>query len=136
MSNPDNNQRLKLEMNGGGKCPNGMIERVGYNFKRKTSKKKIMVKSVCIKDKGKPGKGPKLDILPEKDIGILSNYGYSLHDTHEERVKALKRAMKHNKELKILRHVNALRTLFKSNEKYYNKLDKDLKWIQSHYEKK
>ncbi len=120
----------------GNKCPKGMIERVGYTFKRKTSKKTVHVKPECIKDQGKTGKGPKLDILPKEDTGVLSDYGYSLKETYEERIKALKRAMKHNKELKILRHINALRTLFKSNEKYYNKLDKDLKWIQSEYKKK
>jgi hypothetical protein len=118
-----------------GKCPKGMIERVGYSFKRKTSKKTVHVKKECIKDQGKPGKGPKLGILPKEDIGILSNYGYSLHDSYDIRIKALKKAIKHNNELKILRHVNALRTLFKSNEKYYNKLDKDLKWIQKDYKK-
>ena len=123
------------ELNGGAKCPKGMIKRVGYSFKRKTSKKTVHVKAECIKDQGKLGKGPKLDILPKEDIGILSNYGYSLHDSHDIRIKALKKAIKHNNELKILRHVNALRTLFKSNEKYYNKLDKDLKWIQKDYAK-
>ena len=123
-------------MEGGTKCPKGMIERAGYTIKRKSSKKNIHVKKACIKDQGKTGKGPKLGILPKEDIGILSDYGYSLKETYEERVKALKRAMKHNKELKILRHINALRTLFKSNEKYYNKLDKDLKWIQNNYDNK
>ena len=118
---------------GGAKCPKGMIERVGYSFKKKSSKKLVHVKAECIKDQGKTGKGPKLGILPKYDIGILSDYGYSLHDSHEERVKALKKAIKHNNELKILRHVNALRTLNKSNEKNYNKLDKDLKWIQKDY---
>jgi hypothetical protein len=126
----------KCKLDGGSKCPKGMIEKVGYTFKRKTSKKNIKVKAICIKDQGKSGKGTKLDILPKEDIGILSNYGFSLKKSHDERVKAVKRAMKHHNELKILRHINALRTLFKSNEKYYNKLDKDLKWIQSHYEKK
>ena len=118
-----------------GRCPKGTIERIGYTFKRKSSKKTIKVKSVCIKDQGKTGKGPKLDILPAKDIGILSDYGYSLNKTHDERVKALKKAIKHNNELKILRHINALRTLNKSNKTNYNKLDRDLKWIQKDYAK-
>jgi hypothetical protein len=128
----------KSEIVGGAKCPKGMIERVAYSFKRKTSKKKVNVKAVCIKDQGKmskTSKGPKLDILPKEDIGILSDYGYSLHDSHDERIKALKKAIKHNNELKILRHVNALRTLNKSNKTNYNKLDKDLKWIQKDYKK-
>ncbi len=114
------------------KCGAGEIKRAGYT--RKSSRKgSIKVPATCIKDMGKPGKGPKLGILPKKDIGILSNYGYSLKKPHEERVKAIKRAIKHEKELSILRHINALRTLFKSNESYYNKLNKDLKWIQHHY---
>ena len=132
MSSQENN---KSEIVGGAKCPKGMIERVGYSFKRKTSKKSVRVKAVCIKDQGKTGKGPKLDILPKEDIGILSDYGYSLHDTHDIRIKALKKAIKHNNELKILRHINALRTLNKSNKTNYNKLDKDLKWIQKDYAK-
>lgn len=115
------------------RCPKGMIERVGYSFKRKTSKKQIKVKPICIKDQGKLGKGPKLGILPAYDVGLLSEFGYSLHDSHEVRIKAIKKAIKHHNELKILRHINALRTLFKRNEKYYNKLNKDLKWIQKDY---
>jgi hypothetical protein len=124
-----------INISGGGKCPKGMILRSGYSFKRKDSKKIVKVKKECIKDQGKPGKGPKLGILPKEDIGILSNYGYSLKDSHDIRIKALKKAIKHNNELKILRHVNALRTLNKSNNTNYNKLDKDLKWIQKDYAK-
>jgi hypothetical protein len=48
----------------------------------------------------------------------------------------LKKAIKENSELKILRHVNAIRTLQKSNEKLYNKLDKDMKWLQKDYKTK
>jgi hypothetical protein len=48
----------------------------------------------------------------------------------------LKKAIKDNSELKILRHVNAIRTLQKSNEKLYNKLDKDMKWLQKDYKTK
>jgi hypothetical protein len=107
-------------------------------FQKKRLKKIVKVKKECIKDQGKPSKtvkGPKLGILPKEDIGILSNYGYSLKDSHDIRIKALKKAIKHNNELKILRHVNALRTLNKSNNTNYNKLDKDLKWIQKDYAK-
>ena len=116
-------------------CGKGKIEKVGYTYTRKSTDKKIKVKSVCITDKGKPGKGPKLITMPESDVGLLSKYGYELKNSYEDRVKALKKAMKDNSQLKILRHINALRTLNKSNERYYNKLDKDLKWVQSQCEK-
>jgi len=114
-------------------CPLGKIERVGYTYKKKG--KTINVIPTCVSDKGKPGKGPKLIVIPKYDSGLLSDYGYSLQSSYDDRVKAIKKSLKTHDKLKILRHINALRTLQKSNEKYYNKLSKDLKWIQSHYDK-
>jgi hypothetical protein len=119
-------------------CPLGKIERTGYTYKRKN--KLINVIPICVSDKGKSGKGPKLIVIPKYDTGLLSDYGYSLHSSHIDRVKAIKKSLKaHNNSRtgarKILQHINALRTLQKSNEKYYNKLSKDLKWIQSYYDK-
>lgn len=75
----------------------------------------------------------KLIIIPKEDKGLLSNYGYSLKKNHEDRIKAIKKAYKEHSHLKILRHLNALRTLQKSNERNYNKLDKDMKWLQKYY---
>jgi hypothetical protein len=75
----------------------------------------------------------KLIIIPYYDVGLLSNYGYSLKDAHEKRIKAIIKSMKENSELKILRHINALRTLQKFHKILFNKLDKDMKWIQKHY---
>lgn len=117
------------------KCPPGQIERVGYTYKKKTTKKTVKVQKTCVEDQGKPGKGPKLIKMPAYDEGLLSDYGYTLKLSHENRVKAIKKSLKENNKLKILQHINALRTLHKSNEKLYNKLDKDLKWIQSVYDK-
>ncbi len=112
------------------KCAKGEIKRVGYTYTKKQSKKTVKVKPTCIIDKGKVGKGPKLITMPKYDIGLLSNYGYSLNDKHELRIKAIKKSLKEHSILKVLRHINALRTLHKANEKLYNKLDKDLKWLQ------
>jgi hypothetical protein len=114
------------------KCPSGMIKRSSYSYKKKSGTK-VKVGSKCIKDQGMPGKGPKIIRLPKEDIGILSNYGYSLKLPYDDRIKAIKKSMKHVDELKLLRHINALRTLFKSNEKYFDKLNKDMHWIQKHY---
>ena len=115
------------------KCKSGEIRKVGYTYKRKSSKKAIKVKSTCVPDKGKPGKGPKLITMPKYDVGLLSDYGYSLHDKHEDRIKAIKKSLKEHSKLKVLRHINALRTLQKSNETLYKKLDRDLKWLQKEY---
>jgi hypothetical protein len=116
------------------KCPKGKIERVSYEYNKKSGTH-VKVNPTCITDKGKPGKGPKLISIPEYDIGLLTKYGYSLQSSHDMRIKSIKKALKENSELKILRHINALRTLQKSNEKYYNKLNKDFKWIQNDYKK-
>ena len=114
-------------------CSPGQIIRDAYT--KKVNNKIVKVDSVCIKDTGKPGKGPKLIIIPDKDIGLLKKYGYLLKDSYEKRIIALKKALMKENNLKILRHINALRTLQKSNEKYYNKLDKDFKWLQKQYNK-
>lgn len=116
-------------------CTKGEIERVGYSYDKKSGTH-VQVGSTCVPDKGKPGKGPKLIPIPKEDQGLLTKYGYSLKDSHEKRIKALKQANKNVDELKVLRHVNALRTLQKSNERYYNKLNKDFKWLQENYDKK
>ena len=82
-----------------------------------------------------PKKSIKIPIPPE-DEGLLSDYGYSLKNSHEDRIKAIKKSMKDHSELKILRHLNLLRTYQKHNEKLCNKLDKDLKWVQINFFKK
>lgn len=112
-------------------CPLGKIERIGYQYKKKG--KTINVIPTCVSDKGKPGKGPKLVVIPKYDTGLLSDYGYSLHSSYADRVQAIKKSLKSHDKLKILRHINALRTLQKSNETYHKKLTKDLKWMQDHY---
>ena len=108
------------------KCSKDKILRKSYK-----TKKGIKVPPTCVKDMGKPGKGPKLFEIPEEDKGLLGGFGYTLKKKHEDRVKAIKKAIKEYSILKILRHLNALRTLQKSNEKYFKKLDKDVKWIQA-----
>ena len=133
MSNNKTSQSSKDTNN---KCNKNQIKRDEYSYVKKKTQQKVSVPATCISDKGKPGKGPKLIIIPEYDIGLLSKYGYALAENHEKRIDALKKAIKFNSELKILRHLNALRTLLKSNLKLYSKLDKDLKWIQKDYTKK
>jgi hypothetical protein len=116
-----------------GNCKKGQIMRVGYEYTKKSSKKTVKVKPTCVEDKGKPGKGPVYFTIPKEDIGLLDKYGYTLKNKYEDRIKSLKKAYKELPKLKVLRYINALRTLQKSNEKYYNKLDKDMKWLQENY---
>ena len=118
-----------------GVCKKGQIMRVGYDYTKKNTKKTVKVKPTCIEDKGKPGKGPVYFKIPKEDIGLLDKYGYTLKNKYEDRIKSLKKANKELPKLKVLRYINALRTLQKSNEKYYNKLDRDMKWLQENYSK-
>lgn len=111
-------------------CPKGQIMKEAYTYIKKSTGKKVKVKKTCVEDKGKPGKGPKLITIPSYDVGLMSEFGYELKDSKENRSKSIKKSIKKHGKLKILRHLNALRTLQKSNEKYYNKLDNDIKMIQ------
>jgi hypothetical protein len=115
-------------------CPKGKIRRTAYEYDKKSGSH-VKVGSTCVVDKGKPGKGPKLFVMPKYDIGILSDYGYSLRNSHDVRVESIEKSLKDHSKLKLLRHINALRTLQKSNKTMYNKLTKDLHWIQKHYDK-
>jgi len=108
--------------------PEKMIRRSSYVRKDGTK-----VKSSMIKDLGKIGKGKKLFEI--KDKGLLTNKGYSLKKSTEERKKSLRRASKEKGILPVLRHLNAIRTLQKNNVTNFNKLDKDVKFVQKEYRK-
>ena len=110
----------------------GKNEILRSSYKRKTSKKKISkVKASCIKDKGKKGKGKKLFEI--KDKGFLRAEGYALNKPEKTRHESLRKASREKGTLKVLRHLNAIRTLQKNNPEYYKKLDNDVKYIQKIY---
>ena len=54
--------------NHSGICKKGQIMRVGYEYKKKTTKKTVKVKPTCIEDKGKPGKGPVYFKIPKDPV--------------------------------------------------------------------
>jgi glycosyltransferase involved in cell wall biosynthesis len=117
-------------------CGVGFILRKGYTRKGYfrsdgTYVEDSIVPAVCIIDQGKPGKGVKL-IQGELDE-ILSPFGYKLALSDLERKKILMSAFDELDRLKLLRHLVYLRTLNKSRENLYNKLDKDVKLIQNMY---
>jgi hypothetical protein len=84
-------------------CPKGKIMRKGY-----TRKDGSRVKRSCVKDMGKPGKGPKT--LPKiEEEGLLRTYGYKLSDNAAKRKAVLQKAAKAEGPLKIQRHLNLIR---------------------------
>ncbi len=117
-------------------CKKGEIRRSSYKRKSYTKKdgskvKGSKVKSSCITDQGKKGKGRRLFEI--KDKGFLSEKGYSLKKSRESRRTSLRKASKEKGSLKVLRHLNAIRTLQKSNPVNFKKLDQDVKFIQKVY---
>jgi len=116
----------------------GMIRRASYIRKSYIRKDGVKVKATKVEssliiDRGKKGKGKKLFEI--KDEGLLSEKGYSLKKSQSQRRVSLKKASKDNGTLKVFKHLNAIRTLQKSNPTNYSKLDKDVKFIQKEYRK-
>jgi hypothetical protein len=119
-------------------CGKGEIRRSSYkkkSYRKKdgTKVKGSKVKSSCIEDKGKKGKGRRLFVI--KDNGFLRQEGYSLKKSQSARRVSLRKASKEKGMLSVLRHLNAIRTLQKSNATNYKKLDADVKYIQKEYKK-
>ena len=74
-----------------------------------------------------------LSILKEK---YLSKYGYSRLDNSTKRKISLDKAMKNEGELEVLRYIVVLREYMKNEPDTFQKLDKDIKYIQKHRKKK
>jgi hypothetical protein len=108
-------------------CKRGMILRRAY-----TRKNGVRVKSACIKDLGKPGKGSVL-IGPLKS-GELKKYGYSLKLAASRRHSALKKSVKAYGRGTLIKKLNALRVLHKNTHPVYshNALN-DLKYVQRNF---
>lgn len=108
-------------------CKRGMILRRAY-----TRKNGVRVKSACIKDLGKPGKGSAL-IGPLKS-GELKKYGYSLKSGASRRHSALKKSVKAYGRGTLIKKLNALRVLHKNTHPVYshNALN-DLKYVQRNF---
>jgi len=114
-------------------CEKKEIRRVSYRRKSYTRKdgthvKAAYVKSGCIEDKGKVGKGKKLFEI--KDKGFLTSEGYKLDKPVKSRHDSLRKVSKKKGSLKVLQHLNGIRTLQKNNPDMYKKLDIDVKYMQ------
>ena len=105
-------------------CRSGQIRRKGYTTKRGTR-----IKSSCIRDLGKRGKGPKL--IPPLNKGKLRAYGYSTSLGPTARRIALKRAITFYGRNSVLRKLNAVKVLTRNtNPRVSAVFGKDLTWIQ------
>ena len=72
---------------------------------------------------------------PLKDNHFLTKHGYSLSKSFDERKKSLKKAIKENSSLSVLKHLVLVRNYSKSVKKNYDKYTKDIR-IYSRFKKK
>lgn len=111
----------------------GTIRRKGYwvkGYRRSdgTWVKRHWVPPTRIKDRGEPGKGPKL--LPPLREGKMERYGYHLDKSAEKRHRAIRRSARGVGYAKTMQRVNALRVLMK-NEPDGKKALADVKWMKA-----
>jgi hypothetical protein len=116
-------------------CKYGYSLRKGYTYTRKSTGKKIKVKSTCVKEKGRKGPargGPKKSrVIKIKHPGSLSELGYSLSKKSSERDSALEKIYKKYGYSLSIKKLNALAVLFmNTNPKYYRKLQRDMNYIR------
>lgn len=114
------------------KCPKGSISRKGYTYIKKSTGKKIKIKSSCVKSKGLRSKGIKTSrVLPNLKKGSLTKYGYSISGSETERHIALKKALKAYGYSSVVKKLNAVKLLTKNTNPKNSKIyGKDLKWVQ------
>ena len=114
------------------KCPRGSISRRGYIYLKKSTGKRIRVKSGCIKSKGLRSRGKKSNrVLPKLKKGSLTKYGYSTSVSESKRHIALKKALKAYGYSTLVKKLNAVKLLTKNtNPKNSRIYGRDLKWIQ------
>jgi Family of unknown function (DUF5771) len=114
-------------MDGGrGTCPPGQIMRKGYR-RRKSG---TYVKPSCIKDRGAPGKGPKLFNVTHP--GILTNMGYHTYESMGLRHSAIERAVKKSGYAEIFKALNNLRLWNKRvNPELSFKASRDINYLRN-----
>jgi hypothetical protein len=122
-------------------CPSGQILRKGYTatrkrsgivdrmFKRGTT---YRVKSHCVTDTGKPGKGD--PVIGKLKTGALTELGYSTNDSVATRHIALEKAVKKYGKLSTFRKLNAASVLTKNTLPSKSKTMKaDRNWVKKTY---
>ena len=92
------------------------------------------VKSSCVKDMGKPGRTPKHKRVLPKPSGdmSLSEFGYKVSKSEEDRRNALVDAVKEYGALVVLRHLNLLRN-YQSVKRNKQRMSDDVEYLKRKY---
>ena len=114
------------------KCPKGSISRVGYTYIKKSTGRRIRVKSTCVKSKGMRSRGKKSRrVLPSLKKGSLTKYGYSVKETDQKRHISLKKALNAYGYSSVIKKLNAVKLLTKNTNPTNSRIyGKDIKWVQ------
>ncbi len=137
------------------RCPPGYVLRAPYKrgFKSLTKKsgynvhkgnrtirvyptaRSVLVKASCIKDRGLPGKGPRTGKgIGSLKKGELSRYGYSAHNSTEERHKALTKAIQVYGPLGVFRKLDAITKYTQRTAPEAHRVFKaDRAWVQKNF---
>jgi hypothetical protein len=135
-------------------CPPGQIERKAYVRKYSTAvrqrgftvrragkiyrafpknNKGTIIKPICVKDTGKPGKGVPNPIGPLRK-GELSKYGYSFRIGEDKRHQALRQAVDEFGALGVFRKLVAVANLTEKTAPDASRIfNMDRKWIEEKY---
>jgi len=70
---------------------------------------------------------------PLSDNVHLSNFGYSLHNTKQNRQSSLKKASKKHGTLKVLKRTNLIANYSQWNKENYKKLRQDVEFLKKEY---
>lgn len=127
-----NKSSRKRSSGGRKKSSRGKVIKACYSRKSKSGKK-TSIKATGIDKQGQSGVKCSPKIIVITDTGVLGNFGYQVKIKKDIRHKALDKAVKKYGELKVLKRLNAIRTLNKSHLITWKKLDVDVKYIQKKY---
>ena len=64
------------------------------------------------------------------NLNFLKKYGYSLNKNNQDRINALNKVRIVVSRAQLLEYIDTLKTIQKSDTKYYTKLDYDIKWLE------
>ena len=115
----------------GGTIVRKAYTRKAYTRSDGTHVKATHVAATRIKDRGAPGKGPK--VIPAESLkkNKLSAFGYSVSKSSDERKSAIRKAAREYGTLSTFRKLNALHTLNKrTNPTAYARLTKDVDYAR------
>jgi hypothetical protein len=104
----------------------------GITYRIYPKASRVVVRGQCVKDRGLPGKGPKL--FGDLKRGELVKYGYNYHLPGDFRRNSLKKAINEYGPLKVYHKLDAVAKLTsRTSKKAHLVFKKDADWVRTTY---